>query len=146
VTTEQEPVVASASATPDLAPPPPAANTVAAAGASPEVAGTPALPLTPAVELPGRARESAIDVRYDLHSHSPLVRDAQRALLKGDTARAMEIAQKAVTKDPSDADGWLTLAASRKASGDLAGAADAYRACIAQAHTVGVMNCRVLAK
>jgi hypothetical protein len=120
------------------------ANPAGPASPLPEVAGVPAMPVA-AAAAPGLARESAIDVRYDLHSHSPFVRDAQRALLKGDTAHAMEFAQKAVTKDPSDADGWLTLAASRKASGDFAGAADAYRGCIAQAHTVGVMNCRVLA-
>jgi DNA-binding response OmpR family regulator len=130
----------------DKNPPQATATPVAPAGQLPEVAaGTPAMPVAAAAP-PGMARESAIEVRYDLHSQSPFVRDAQRALLKGDTSRAMEFAQKAVTKDPSDADGWLTLAASRKASGDLAGAADAYRGCIAQAHTVGVMNCRVLAK
>jgi hypothetical protein len=80
-----------------------------------------------------------------MHSTSPLVRDAQRALLKGDTARAIELAQKAVVKDGSDADGWLTLAAARKASGDFTGASDAYQSCIAQAQTEGVVHCRVLA-
>jgi hypothetical protein len=92
----------------------------------------------------GKPGETAIDVHTQMHSQSPLVRDAQSALLKGDTNKAMELAQKAVSKEPGDADGWLTLAAARKASGDLSGAAEAYKGCIAKAQTVGVMHCRVL--
>ncbi len=46
--------------------------------------------------------------------------------------------------NPADAEGWLTLAAARKAAGDLAGARDAYRRCVASARTFGVMSCRAL--
>ena len=56
----------------------------------------------------------------------------------------MSLAQQAAAASPYDAEGWLTLAAARKASGDLAGARDAYAQCIAKAHTVGVMSCRAL--
>ena len=89
-------------------------------------------------------RETALDVRTELHSHSALVRDAQRALLKGDTAKAISLSQQAVATNGGDAEGWLTLAAARKAAGDLAGAREAYRRCIGSAHTFGVMSCRAL--
>lgn len=100
-----------------------------------------------AIESPdtrARGQERALDVKFEFHSLSPLVRDAHRALLKGDTEGATTLAQKAVSEAPADANSWLTLAAAHKASGDLAGADDAYRGCIAQAQTVGVMNCRAL--
>jgi hypothetical protein len=89
-------------------------------------------------------REAALDVRTELHAKSALVRDAHRALLKGDTARALTLAQQAVATNPADADGWLTLAAARRAAGDAAGAHDAYRKCVASARTFGVMSCRAL--
>jgi hypothetical protein len=115
-------------------------------GAPPAAGAEVAAPLAagPAAAPAGKPGETAIDVRTPMHSQSPLVRDAQSALLKGDTVHAMELAQKAVLKEPGDADGWLTLAAARKASGDMSGAAEAYKACIAKAQTVGVMHCRVL--
>ncbi len=91
-------------------------------------------------------REMLLETRLTVDSHSPLVRDAQRFLLKGDTAQAAEVAQKVVSSDPSDADAWLTLAAARLTTGDSAGAAEAYGACVAQARTVGVTDCRVFAQ
>lgn len=90
-------------------------------------------------------RERVLDVKTQMHSRSPLVRDAESALLKGDTAKATSLAQQAVAFNPNDADGWLTLAAARKASGDVSGAQSAYAQCIAKGHTVGVMSCRALA-
>jgi DNA-binding response OmpR family regulator len=112
---------------------------VVAAAAAP--GGTPAAaPAVPAKD----PRETALDVRAELHSRSPLVRDAQRALLKGDTGRALSLAQHAVAANSADADGWLTLAAARKASGDVAGARDAYSKCVAAGRTFGVMSCRAL--
>jgi DNA-binding response OmpR family regulator/Flp pilus assembly protein TadD len=90
-------------------------------------------------------RETALDVKTALHARSALVRDAQAALLKGDTGKAMTLAQQATATSPYDAEGWLTLAAARKAAGDLGGARDAYTQCVAKAHTVGVMSCRALA-
>lgn len=95
--------------------------------------------------LPARdPRETALDVRTALHARSPLVRDAQSALLKGDTGRALALAQQAVAANSADADGWLTLAAARKASGDPAGARDAYARCVTSGRTFGVMSCRAL--
>ena len=119
------------------------------AAAASEAAPLPAAPVTGGVPFvpaanPANGQERALDVKFENHSVSPLVRDAHRALLKGDVERATALAQQAVSTNPVDADGWLTLAAARKASGDLAGAGEAYRDCIGQAQTAGVMNCRAL--
>jgi CheY-like chemotaxis protein len=103
--------------------------------------------LTPAaLASDPKAHEMPLNVSFEMHSRSPLVRDAQRFLLKGNTERAATLAQKAVSADASDADAWLTLAAARKAAGDIAGAGEAYRSCIAQARTVDVIHCRALAR
>ncbi|HTQ42009.1 MAG TPA: DUF4388 domain-containing protein [Polyangiaceae bacterium] len=105
------------------------------------VPGAPAASSTPA----GDPHEKALDVKTVLHARSPLVRDAERALLRGEADKAVALAQKAVDANPVDADAWLTLAAAKKASGDMPGARTAYQQCIAKASTAGVMNCRVLA-
>jgi DNA-binding response OmpR family regulator len=114
-----------------------------AASGSEGVAGAMALaaPSTTA----GDPHEKALDVKTELHARSPLVRDAERALLQGQTAKALALAQQAVAANPSDAEGWLTLAAVKKALGDLAGARATYQQCISNALTAGVVNCRVLA-
>jgi CheY-like chemotaxis protein len=97
------------------------------------------------IASPRDVREMLLDTGVALHSRSPLVRDAQRRLLKGDALHGSEVAQKAASSEPFDADGWLTLAAARLVVGDRAGAAEAYSACMAQARTSGVTDCRVLA-
>ncbi len=133
----------------------PVAEQATAAPASTDAATTPdtvtgpdGLPVTAAVAPAAPAvdpRETALDVKTSLHARSALVRDAQSALLKGDTGKAMALAQQAALTSPYDAEGWLTLAAARKAAGDLGGARDAYAQCVSKAHTVGVMSCRALA-
>jgi len=159
----EPPTVATAAAAPAQPVEPPSAPPVAVVatpsepsepGAAP--ASTDAIP-APGTDTMGAAaavssstptidpRERALDVKTQMHSRSPLVRDAESALLKGDTAKATSLAQQAVAFNPSDADGWLTLAAARKASGDVSGAQGAYAQCIAKGHTVGVMSCRALA-
>jgi cytochrome c-type biogenesis protein CcmH/NrfG len=57
----------------------------------------------------------------------------------------MELARQAVTQNPRDPDGWLTLGAASQASGNSSAARDAYRSCIAQARGANVNECRVLA-
>ncbi|HEX8794458.1 MAG TPA: response regulator [Polyangiaceae bacterium] len=109
------------------------------------VAAAPALASPSSSAATGDPHERALDVKTVLHARSPLVRDAERALLRGDTDKALALAQKAVDASPVDADAWLTLAAAKKASGDMPGARAAYQQCIAKASTFGVMNCRVLA-
>lgn len=73
-----------------------------------------------------------------------LVSEAQRALSVGATDRAMALARQAVRQAPQDADAWLTLGAAYQAIGDSVGAREAYRSCVAQAHTANVSDCRVL--
>jgi len=46
---------------------------------------------------------------------------------------------------PTDADAWLTLGAAYAASGNANAAREAYRSCVARAHTTNVSECRVLA-
>ena len=75
-----------------------------------------------------------------------LVVQAERALSKGETAKAVELARKAVAGSPGDAEAWLTLGAAYQASGNASAAREAYRNCIAQAHTADVTECRVLAE
>jgi hypothetical protein len=125
--------LAAPSATPDAVPPT-APDGVASSAAD-----------APAPSSAVDPRETALHVNTQLHARSALVRDADRALLNGDTAKAISLAQQAVASNPADAEGWLTLAAARKAAGDASGARDAYTRCIAQGHTVGVMSCRALA-
>jgi len=116
---------------------PPAPSGVDLAGIAPPAPSASAPPVDP--------REKVLGVRTELHARSPLVREAQAAMLKGDTARALSLAQQAVAANMADADAWLTLAAARKAGGDLAGARDAYAKCVANGRTFTVMSCRALA-
>jgi CheY-like chemotaxis protein len=91
-------------------------------------------------------RETPIDsVTIDSANLSALVRDAQRALLNGQTERARSLAQQAVSERPVDADAWLTLAAAQRAAGDLAAARETYLNCIQRAQTASLNHCRILA-
>lgn len=76
---------------------------------------------------------------------SSLVASAERALLHGDSARALTLARKAVEDTPADANAWLTLAAAHRVAGDLGAAREDYRRCTEQALTAGVNHCRILA-
>jgi CheY-like chemotaxis protein len=122
------------------------AGPAVAPGLAPPLAGLALAEPPVAAARPKDMRETMIDVKSSLNSKSPLVRDAERALLTGDTDRAQALSQQAVSANPGDADAWLTLAAARRASGDLAAAHDAYRGCIEQAHTVDLEHCRILAE
>jgi Flp pilus assembly protein TadD len=73
-----------------------------------------------------------------------LVAQAHRAMIHGDVAKAQELARQAVASNPANADTWLTLGAANQAAGDANGAREAYRSCIAQAHSANVSECRVL--
>jgi CheY-like chemotaxis protein len=106
---------------------------------------SPSLPLAPAPVAAGPTGprgETAIE------GHDPsglsLVSQADRALVRGATARALVLARQAVTANPDDADAWLTLGAACQSSGDVAGARDAYRNCVARAHTANISECRLL--
>jgi CheY-like chemotaxis protein len=127
---------AAASALPDPGPLSQSANVPAAVSASEP----------PGLASAGQAAvsEKPLDVGPDSPTGS-LVMRANRALRTGAKERALEFARQAVQTNPADADGWLMLGAAYQASGDHAAARDAYRSCVAQAHTVNVSDCRVLA-
>jgi hypothetical protein len=120
---------------------PPAAS----AGAS----GVAPSPDTAALSLPGTAaRPTSTQGETAIEGHDPgggsLVSQANRALVRGATTRALVLARQAVTENPDDADAWLTLGAACQSAGDLSGARDAYRSCVARAHTPNVSECRLL--
>jgi CheY-like chemotaxis protein len=97
------------------------------------------------VSVPAFSREIPIDiVKLTAANLSPLVRDAQKALLNGDTQRALALAKQAVTERPADADAWLTLAAAQKASGDFEAARETYLNCVQRAQTATLNHCRIL--
>jgi hypothetical protein len=73
-----------------------------------------------------------------------LVAQASHDLANGNTAHAVALARRATTANPADANAWLTLGAAYAASGNPAAARDAYRSCVAQAHTSNVSECRML--
>ncbi|NVL67684.1 tetratricopeptide repeat protein, partial [Escherichia coli] len=74
---------------------------------------------------------------------------AQKALEKEGEARsasrAAELAWKATTRDPSNAEAWLTLGAAYHSLGNKAQAMNAYRSCAKHATGPRVAECRALA-
>jgi Flp pilus assembly protein TadD len=89
--------------------------------------------------------EEAIDVRPPAGG-SGLVAQASHALQTGATEQALAFARQAVVENPADPQAWLTLGAAYQASGNPAGAKEAYRSCIAHARGADVSHCRVLAR
>jgi len=71
-------------------------------------------------------------------------RDAQKALDRGDTARAIDLARKATSGDPSNAEAWLTLGAAYEAAGRASYARGAYQSCVAHGKGERVEECRAL--
>jgi DNA-binding response OmpR family regulator len=107
-------------------------------------------PTTIATPTPTAATRPTSPVQETLLDTGPesgkrtLVAQASRALSRGATARAVELSRQATAANPSDADAWLTLGAAYQASGNPGAAHDAYRSCVAQAHSANVSECRVL--
>jgi CheY-like chemotaxis protein len=75
-----------------------------------------------------------------------IVSQANHALRRGATARALTLARQAVAANPADADAWLTLGAALQSSGDMAGAREAYGNCLTRARTANISECRLLAR
>jgi CheY-like chemotaxis protein len=75
-----------------------------------------------------------------------IVSQANHALRRGATTRALTLARQAVAANPADADAWLTLGAALQSSGDAAGAREAYNNCLTRAHTADISECRLLAR
>jgi DNA-binding response OmpR family regulator len=145
------------------APPKPQASPVAPSTAPmpPDVSvGTPAPaaparakpPVAPNAVAPPRAGAAAPPADVPATSPDPapqrrgsLVAQASQALASGATAHAVELARQATSANPADANAWLTLGAAYAASGNAAGAREAYRSCVAQARTANVSDCRSMA-
>jgi hypothetical protein len=138
VTTPVAPPAGSAALAVD-APPPSAAT---AAAASPRPAAPPTFAVTG--RFPPPSQEKPLDTTPEPAGET-LVMQASHALSRGATAHAVELARKAVSANPANADAWLTLGAAFQASGNAAGARDAYQGCVAQARTANVSECRMLA-
>lgn len=96
-------------------------------------------PLPPVI-----ARETPIE-GHDAPGAS-IVSQANHALARGATERALTLARQAVAANPSDADAWLILGAACQSSGDSAGAHEAYNNCLQRAHTANISECRLLAR
>jgi CheY-like chemotaxis protein len=103
-------------------------------------------PTSPALSSPVTAIRTPQETAIDGHDPGTgsLVAQANRALARGATTHALALARQAVTANPDDADAWLTLGAACQSSGDTAGARDAYRNCVARAHTPNISECRLL--
>ncbi|HEY3817364.1 MAG TPA: response regulator [Polyangiaceae bacterium] len=134
--TETAPVAATAA----VAPP---ATAIPVATAAPQPAPTHVAAAQP-VPAAAPAHETPVDTGLVPGGGSPLSQ-ASKALAKGETARAVTLARQAVSGNPSNADAWLTLGAALQASGNGGAARDAYKSCVAQAHSANVNECRMLA-
>jgi CheY-like chemotaxis protein len=75
---------------------------------------------------------------------SSIVLQANHALRRGATERALTLARQAVAANPADADAWLTLGAALQSSGDTNGAREAYNSCLTRARTANISECRLL--
>jgi len=77
-----------------------------------------------------------------------LTQEAQKALEGDNTraaARALDLAQRATQRDPTNAEAWLTLGAACQSLGRKAQAMQAYRSCAQKASGPRVAECRALA-
>lgn len=97
-------------------------------------------PSAPAADPPDASASAAAD---------SFTQQAQKALEKEGEARsasrAAELAWKATTRDPSNAEAWLTLGAAYHSLGNKAQAMNAYRSCAKHATGPRVAECRALA-
>jgi len=97
-------------------------------------------PRSPSIENPrvppGPAPEPEVGVS--------LVQQAQRLLERGSAARAAEVARKATTADPQNAEAWLTLGAAYDAAGNRAQAHFAYKNCVDSGRGSRVAECKAL--
>jgi CheY-like chemotaxis protein len=92
----------------------------------------------------GPARETPLEGRDP--PGASIVIQANRALARGATERALSLAHQAVATNPADADAWLVLGAACQSSGDAAGAHEAYNNCLQRARTANISECRLLAR
>ena len=121
--------------------PPPSSSSAIAGSTRPSAATEGPVSVTSSLP-PLPVGEAPLDVKEP--RGNSLISQASRALSSGATARAVELARKATTANPADANAWLTLGAAYTAMGNASAARDAYRNCVAQARTASVSECRVM--
>ena len=134
-------------------PPPPTVNTPGAVSFPTDELRGPTEPAAPsfpsaAPTQPASATRAAVSQETPIEGHDPaggsLVTQANHALARGATTRALSLAHQAVAANPDDADAWLTLGAALQSSGNVAGAREAYRNCVVRARSPNVSECRLL--
>lgn len=108
--------------------------------------------LAAAEALRGRGRRAELSAAYEqILTVYPDATDVLRKLayLHLDTrnnARAHELAVRATTLEPTNAEGWIVLGAAREGLGDRPGARDAYRRCAALGEGEFSNECRRLVR
>ena len=130
VTVPAEPVAAAPAPTPA-----PASGDYAAAIAAARRARGPQL---------GAAWERAIAINPN--GSEALGGYAFALLNRGDIRKAAELATRAVAADPTNAEGWITLGASRQELHDSPGAREAYKNCVERGVGKYVSECRAMAR
>ena len=63
-------------------------------------------------------------------------------LNRGDNRRALEFGERAVSADPTNSQGWITVGAAKQGLHDTAGAHEAYRNCTERGQGRYVRDCR----
>lgn len=101
-------------------------------------------PQNGAFRLPAPRAPYPVQARQPTDDPGSLVAQASKELANGAAPRAVEFARRATAANPADANAWLTLGAAYAASGNQAAAREAYRGCVAQAHSGSVGECRML--
>jgi DNA-binding response OmpR family regulator len=152
-TAESPPTIAASSST--RVPPASASVFRSASSAStprvttPESRSAATVPVTSPVTSsapPPRPSASAVSApsQIEPQAGASLTQQAQRLLERGSASRATEVARRATSADPSNAEAWLTLGAAYDASGNRAQARLAYKNCVDNCQGPRVGECKAL--
>ncbi len=77
-------------------------------------------------------------------SNASLTQQAQQMLDRGNTSRAIDLARRAASGDPGNAEAWLTLGAAYDAAGHRSQARAAYQSCADSGRGPRVSECKAL--
>jgi Flp pilus assembly protein TadD len=75
-----------------------------------------------------------------------LAEQARRALERGDTRSAAQLARAAAAQNPQNADAWLILGAAQDQAGNANAANEAYRNCVKNSTSGNTNECAALLK
>lgn len=112
---------------------------------APESRSVASIPVTSPAPPP-RPSASAVSAQAQIEPQAgaSLTQQAQRLLEHGSASRATEVARRATSADPSNAEAWLTLGAAYDASGNRAQARGAYKSCVDNCRGPRVGECKAL--